>query len=57
MGFKMKKKEKFKRAKEFVTRIKEVHKKTKAMLRKSQEETKKYTNRKRSKIKEYQVGD
>jgi len=35
IGFKMRKKEKFKRAEEFVTRMKEVHKETEAVLRKS----------------------
>jgi len=37
--------------------MKEVHKKAEAALRKSQEEMKKYTNRKRSKPKEYRVDD
>ena len=43
--------------KEFATRIKEVHKKVEVVLRKSQEEIRKYADRKRSELKEYKVGD
>ena len=57
MGFKMRKKGKFERAEEFVTRMKEVHKEAKVALKKSQEEMKKYTDRKRSEIEEYWVGN
>jgi len=53
----MRKKGKFEKVEEFVTRIKEVHGKAKAVLKKSQEEMRKYTNRKRSKVEEYRVGD
>jgi len=53
MGFKMRKKGKFERAEEFVTKMKEVHKEAKVALKKSQEEMKKYTDRKRSEIEEY----
>ena len=53
----MRKKGKFERAEEFVKRIKEVHKKAEAALRKSQEEIRKYADRKRSEPKEYRVGD
>jgi len=56
MGFEMKKKGKFKKTKEFATRMKEVYKKAKATLKKSQEEIKRYTNKKRSEMEEYQVG-
>jgi len=38
MGFEMRKKGKFEKAAEFVTRIKEVYEKVEAALRKSQEE-------------------
>ena len=38
MGFEMKKKGKFEKAVEFVTRIKKVHKEVETVLRKSQEE-------------------
>jgi len=55
MGFEMKKKGNFKKAKEFATRMKEVYKKAKVTLKKSQEEIKRYTDKKRSEIKEYQV--
>jgi len=37
--------------------MKEIHKKAEAVLRKSQEEMKKYADRKRKEIEEYQVGD
>ena len=53
MGFKMRKKRKFEKVEEFATRIKEVHEKTKAVLRKSQEEMRKYIDRKRSEAEEY----
>ena len=57
MGFEMRKKGKFEKVAEFATRIKKVHKKAEVVLRKSQEEIRKYTDRKRSKVKEYKVGD
>ena len=56
-GFKIRKKGKFKKAEEFATRIKEVHEEAKVALKKSQEEMKRYANRKRSKVEEYRVGD
>jgi len=57
MGFEIKKNRKFEKATEFVTRIKEVHKETEAVLRKSQEEMQKYADKKRSKPEEYKVED
>ena len=57
MEFKMRKKRKFKKIEEFMTRMKKVHEKAKAALRKSQEEMKKYTDRKRNEPEEYKVGD
>ena len=57
MGFEMRKKRKFEKAEEFTTRIKKVHKKAEVVLRKSQEEMRKYADRKRSKPEEYKVGD
>jgi len=57
IGFEMRKKGKFKRVEEFVMRMKEVHEKAEVVLRKSQEEMKKYANRKRSEVEEYQVED
>jgi len=57
MGFEMRKKRKFEKTAEFVTRIKEVYKETEVVLRKSQKKMWKYTDRKRSKPEEYKVGD
>jgi len=56
MGFEMRKKGKFEKVEEFAKRMKEVHKEVEAVLRKSQEEIRKYVNRKRSKPEEYRVG-
>ena len=53
MGFEIRKKKKFKRVKEFAMRMKKVYKKAKVVLKKSQEEIRKYTNRKKSKLEEY----
>ena len=53
MGFKMRQKGKFEKAEEFAMRIKEVHKEAEVALKKSQEEIKKYADRKRSEVKEY----
>jgi len=57
MGFEMRKKRKFEKAEEFVTRMKEVHEEAEVVLRKSQEEIRKYIDRKRSEVEEYQVRD
>jgi len=57
MGFKMRKKGKFEKAEEFATRIKEVYEEVEAALKKSQEEMRKYANRKRSEVEEYKVDD
>jgi len=57
MGFKMRKKEKFKKVEEFTTRMKEVHEEAEAALKRSQEEMRKYADRKRSEVEEYKVGD
>ena len=51
----MRKKKKFEKAVEFVTRIKKVYKKAEVALRKSQKKMQKYTDRKRSESKEYKV--
>jgi len=53
----MRKKGKFKKTEEFVTRMKEVHEEVKAVLKKSQEKMKKYADRKRNEIEEYRVED
>jgi len=57
MGFEMRKKGKFEKAEEFATRMKQVHEEAEVVLRKNQEEIRKYANRKRSEIEEYKVGD
>jgi len=57
MGFKMRKKRRFEKAEEFAMRMKEVHKEVEVALRKSQEEMRKYADRKRSKVKEHRVED
>jgi len=57
MGFELRKKGRFERAEEFATRIKEVHEEAEAALKKSQEEIRKYANRKKSEVEEYRVGD
>jgi len=57
MGFEIRKKKKFEKAEEFARRMKEVHKKAEVVLKKSQEKMRKYTDRKRSKVEEYRVGD
>ena len=57
MGFEIRKKRKFEKVEEFVKRMKEVYEETEIVLRKSQEETRKYADRKRSKPEEYRVGN
>ena len=57
IGFEMRKKGKFEKAEEFATRIKEVHKEVEVALKKSQEEMRKYMDRRRNEIKEYRTGD
>jgi len=57
MGFEIRKKRKFEKVEEFVKRMKEVHEETETVLRKSQEEIRKYADRKRSKLEEYRVGN
>jgi len=57
MEFKGKKKEKYVGAEKFMEKMKEIQEETKAMLKKVQEDMRKYANRKRSDIDEYKVGD
>ena len=57
MGFETGKKGKYEGAERFVTKIKEIQEKAKAVLEKVQEEMKKYTDRKRTEVDEYKVGD
>ena len=57
MEFKGKKKRKYKRAKKFIKKIKEIQEEARAALGKVQEEMKKYINRKRREVNDYKVGD
>jgi len=57
MGFEMRRKGKYKGAEKFVTKMKEIQEKAKAVLGKVQEEIKKYTNKKRGEVNDYKVGD
>ena len=57
MGFKMRKKRKYERAKKFVERIRNVQKKTKTAPQKAQENMKWYMDRERGEVEEYRVGD
>ena len=54
MGFELRKKGKFEKVEEFAIRI---HEKAEAALKKSQEEMRRYADRKRSKVEEYSIGD
>jgi len=51
----MRKKVKFEKAEEFVTKMKKVHEETEVVLKKSQEEIRKYADKRRSKPEEYRV--
>ena len=55
IGFEMRKKRKFERIEESVTRMKVMHKKTEAVLKKSQKKMRKYIDKKRSEPEEYKV--
>jgi len=57
MGFKGRKKGKYVRAEKFVEKIKEIQEEAKAVLKKTQEDIRKYTDRKRLDIDEYKVGN
>jgi len=57
IGFKIRKKGKYKGAEKFVIKIKEVQEEAKAALRKAQEKIKKYADRKRAEVNKYKVGD
>jgi len=57
MGFKERKKGKYKEAKKFIEKIKEIQEEAKAVLEKVQEEMKKYMNRKREEVDNYKVED
>ena len=57
MGGDIRKKEKVENATEFAERIKKVQKETEAVLRKTQEEMKRYADRGRKEMKEWRKGD
>jgi len=57
MGFEGRKKGKYKRAKKFIEKMKEIQEEAKVALGKVQEEMKKYADRKRGEIDDYKVGD
>jgi len=57
MGFERRKKGKYKGTERFMEKIKEIQEETKAALGKAQEEIKKYTDRKRTEVDNYKVGD
>ena len=57
MGFKVRKKKRYKGAEKFVIKIKEIQEEAKAALEKAQEKIKKYADRKRKEVNEYKVGD
>jgi len=57
MGFEGRKKGKYVGAEKFVEKMKEIQKEAKAALKKTQEDMRKYANRKRSDVDEYKVGN
>jgi len=57
MGFKVRKRGKYKGAEKFVEKMKEIQKEAKAALGKVQEEMRKYADRKREEVDKYKVGD
>jgi len=57
MGFEGRKKGKYEGAEKFVEKIKKIQEEVKAVLGKTQEDIRKYTNRKRLDVDEYRVGD
>jgi len=57
MGFKVRKKGKYKGTEKFVTKMKEIQEEARVVLGKVQEEMKKYTDRKRGEVDEYKVKD
>ena len=55
--FKVRKKKKYEEIEKFMTKIKKIQKKAKAVLEKVQEEIKKYIDRKRAKVDKYKIRD
>jgi len=57
IGFKGRKKGKYQGAEKFIEKMKEIQEEAKAVLKKAQEEMKKYADRKRVEVNDYKVGD
>jgi len=57
MGFEGRKKGKYAGAKKFIQKMKEIQEEAKTVLGKVQADMKKYTDKKRSDVEEYKVGD
>jgi len=57
MGFKERKKGKYKGVKKFIEKMKEIQEEARVVLGKVQEEMKKYVDRKRGEVDDYKVGD
>ena len=57
IGFKGRKKGKYQEAEKFIEKMKEIQEKAKVVLKKAQEEMKKYADRKRAEVNDYKVGD
>jgi len=57
IGFKGRKKGKYQGAEKFIEKMKEIQEEAKAVLKKVQEEMKKYADRKRVEVNDYKVGD
>jgi len=57
MGFKLRKKGRYKGAERFAERMKKVQEEAKAALQKAQEDMKRYADRERGEVEEYRVGD
>ena len=53
----MRKKGKYKEAEKFTERMRSIQEEAKAALQKAQEEMKRYVDRERGEVKEYQVGN
>jgi len=57
MGFKVRKKGRYKGAEKFIIKMKEIQEEAEAALGKAQEKIKKYADKKRGEVNEYKVGD
>ena len=57
IGFKIRKKRKYKKAEKFAEKMRNVQKKAKIVLQKAQKNMKQYADRERGEVEEYKVGD